>query len=156
MFKRLGRKAWLLIPTGMVCSWLVLSLVLPAVHEAAFSYKADVVAQHVVDHLWHAREVAKLRSQNQVVYFNRDADEYVAPMMKDGEVQQEFVNLAQWPYQASLVAADFGGKSSVTFNVWGAADAAGELVIDVAGYRRRIVLEPTLGRTTIEHLEQDL
>ncbi len=142
MFKRLGRKAWLLIPVGMICSWLMLSLVLPAAHEAAFSYKADVVAQHVVDHLWHAREVAKLRSENQVVYFNIDADGYVAPMMKDGEVQQEFVNLAQWPYQASLVGADFGGKSIVTFNVWSAADAAGELVIDGVSYLSPRLVEP--------------
>ena len=86
--------------------------------------------------------------------FDRGAHHYVIPVLSDGTVRKETVHLSQWPFWASLVDADFDGDSSVTFNIWGAADKAGEVVIDVSGHRRRIVLEPTLGRTTVERLER--
>ena len=131
MFKRRGRRAWAFIAAGTVCGWLMLGLVLPAANDAVFNYKADVVAQHVADDLENAHQLARLRSQNQTVRFDRGAHHYVIPVLSDGTVRKDTVDLSQWPFWASLVDADFDGDSSVTFNIWGAADKAGEVV-----YRR--------------------
>ena len=153
--KRVGRKLWIGVAVSMICSFTLLTLVLPAAHHAADSWKADVVAQHIADDLWSVQQLARNRNRDQRITFAPDANQYELPVWSDGAITTKTVDLGRWPFWASLVEADFGGDSSVTFQMWGTSDESGHVVVDVgSGHRRRIVLDSIVGRTRVERIEE--
>jgi len=143
------RRVCLAAATCLLSSFVVLGWLLPAAHNAVSYWKADLVAKCVAEDLCSARHLAQLRSCKQTVEFDVDKDRYVVPNLSDGAVTRTCLSLKEWPYCASVVAADFNGHPTVTFNGWGIASEAGEVVIDVGGHRRHVRLEPTLGRISI-------
>jgi hypothetical protein len=60
------------------------------------------------------------------------------------------VDLAAAPYSVSLVSADFGGASAVTFNGYGAPSSGGQVVVASGNQQRTIRLNAPSGVIAIQ------
>jgi type II secretory pathway pseudopilin PulG len=60
------------------------------------------------------------------------------------------VDLSAEPYQASIVAADFGGDPEVTFDIFGKPDTDGSVVLRSGHHQCVVTLDPETGKTTVD------
>ena len=122
----------------------------PRYSNACSRYQADSVARRIVSDFELARSSAGAASSSQRVEFRVDLNLYrlldQAPL-DPGPATYE-VKLGD--YQASLVSADFGGDSTVTFSGWGIPDSGGTVVISVHCEQRTISLDAEAGRASIQ------
>jgi hypothetical protein len=56
------------------------------------------------------------------------------------------VDLAQHPYQATLLSANFGGTTTLTFDRYGALTSGGTIVIGVGAAQKTITVNGDTGR----------
>jgi hypothetical protein len=69
----------------------------------------------------------------------------------DGKSYGDYtVDLGADPYSVTRVAAEFGGDATVKFDLYGAPDTGGSVVVEVGDVRRVVVLSPDSGSVLIK------
>lgn len=140
----------LLLVMAMVA--IIAAIAAPRYAMSAARYRADMAARRISADLAWARGRARTYSAARSVVFDVDDDEYAIPGIPDPDrpYQDYKVSLAEEPYRADIVSADFGGSDTVVFNGFGLPDNGGSVVIEVKGVRRTISLDQGTGEATVQ------
>jgi prepilin-type N-terminal cleavage/methylation domain-containing protein len=120
----------------------------PALHR----YRADAAARHIVADLGLARAKARQASQGQTVVFSLTNQTVrlngVADLDRPTATYE--VRLAEAPYYARIVSANFGGATQVTFDGYGTPSSTGTVVIEVGGFLKTVALSGVTGRAAVQ------
>ena len=130
---------------------LVSAIAVPRYGNSIMRYRAESAARRVAQDLALAQAHAASAGRPQPVVFV--ARGYQMPGMPhlNGKGYGDYtVDLGTDPYGVTRVAAEFGGDGRVTFDLYGAPDTGGSVVIEVGDVRRVIVLRPDTGRVQVK------
>ena len=130
---------------------LVSAIAVPRYASSLARYRADAAARRVAADLALAQNHASTAGRPQPVVFV--ARGYQMPGMPhlDGKGYGDYtVDLGADPYGVTRVAAEFGGDASVRFDLYGAPDSGGSVVIEVGDVRRVVTLSPDNGRASVK------
>ena len=126
-------------------------IAVPRYARALVRYRAETAARRLAADLEYARTLAHHASGNQAVVFDTAADGYTLTGRTDPDRagQPYTVALAGDPYRADLVAADFGGTASVTFDAYGTPDSGGTVRLEVGDYAFTVTVDGQSGDITL-------
>jgi prepilin-type N-terminal cleavage/methylation domain-containing protein len=128
------------------------AIAVPRFAEADARQRADAAARRIVADLALARTKAYTSGETVTVTFDVPADLLLVPGMTslDKSSSDYTVNLAEAPYRARLISADFGGVPVVNFDGYGMPDSGGSVVVKVGRYTKTVVLEPGAEKATVQ------
>ena len=128
------------------------SIAVPRVANSLARYRMEAAATRIVRDLALARARAKSASVSQAVVFDLAAGSYqlvgIEDIDRSGEVYE--VLLADYPYRATIVAAEFDGDTGIVFDGYGVPDSGGTVIIQGGGYQRVITLDPDTGQASVQ------
>lgn len=130
---------------------LMTAIALPRYSEATNHYKAELAARRIVADLTLARSQAISSSTNQTVFFDLASSRYTIAGITglDGKSADYTLSLGADPYNCSLVAANFSGATSVTFDAYGSADHGGQITVQCNGSLATVTLEASTGKASV-------
>ncbi len=122
----------------------------PKIDHALKSARSRSVAHWIKSDLNFAQRHARRTCTNQTVSFDVANHAYTMTGISDIDQRgQSYVTrLNDSRFQARLVSADFGGSSSITFNIHGQPSNAGTVVVSSGNLTKTIVIN-TLGQVNI-------
>lgn len=114
----------------------------PKYRSALANYRANAAASRVAADLRMVSAYARKASIAQSVQFNVAADSYTASMpdMNGRNIDYD-VALRSSEYVADVVSANFGGTSTVQFDIYGRPNAAGSVVVRSGSLQRTIQVD---------------
>ncbi len=156
MNRRRGSEARHHARTAFTLVELVMSLAIVAMFAAvavpryanfAAHQRAQGAVRRIATDLALAKRRAVLSSSSQTVAFTVATDSYIVGTMMDPDRPADpyRVILAQEPYNATIVSADFGGDADLVFDGYGVADSGGTIVLRVGGFEKTITVSGTRG-----------
>jgi type IV fimbrial biogenesis protein FimT len=149
-----ARQAFSLVELVTVIAIIAIlsAIAVPRYVSAQQHYRAEAAAHRVISDLTLARSRANTTSSPQKVVFLVAAGQYEMPGFTDPDRpgQTYTVRLADAPYKASLVTADFGGASEVTFDGYGVPNQGGNITVRAGDYERTVVLNANTGKATAQ------
>jgi prepilin-type N-terminal cleavage/methylation domain-containing protein len=150
---RAGPRAFNLIELVLVLSILAMvsAIAVPRYAGSIARYRAETAARRVAADLALAASRASDAGKPQAVVFV--ARSYQMPGMPhlDGKSYGDYtVDLGAEPYNVTRLAAEFGGDAKVQFDLYGAPDTGGSVVVEVGDARRVVVLHPDSGRVEVK------
>jgi prepilin-type N-terminal cleavage/methylation domain-containing protein len=123
----------------------------PRFANALTGYRAEVSARRIVADLALARAQARQASRARLVTFDLAGHRVTIadanPMADAGPVR--VTRLAEEPYRAELVSADFGGDAKVVFDGYGVPDSGGQAVVGHGGTSATVVLDANSGQAEV-------
>lgn len=139
----------------LIVMGVVASIAVPRYADSIARWRVEAAAGRIVADLSLARRHARSAGAEQTVLFSVSTDTYTLDGVRDpdGSDSNYTVSLAQEPYLATIVSADFGGDAGVVFDVYGMADSNGTAVVWVGKYSKTITVEGTTGRATVGGLQ---
>jgi len=131
---------------------ILAAMALPRYAGALSRYHAEAAARRIAADLALARDRARTYGAQRSVTFNPAAEQYQIPGLRDlkSSSGDYVVNLADRPYRADLVSADFGGDATVVFDGYGVPDGGGQVVVQVGEYQKTVVLDPNTGKAAVQ------
>ncbi len=131
---------------------ILASMAIPRFSAATARQRAAAAARRVVSDLALARKLARQSGASQTLVFDLAADTYqVAGMPHPDHPAKEYeVRLAEEPYRAAILSADFGGQKQVVFDGYGMPDSGGTVVIEAASEKRTITLDKDTGEASVQ------
>lgn len=126
---------------------VVVAIALPRFSASLATQRADSCAQRIVTDLKLVRRKAMGSSQTTTVDFQPATNTYSSSDIEHFNKSFELysVDLSEPPYQSELVDADFGGGTSVTFDMFGRPNFGGTISVSAGGAARTITLHPDSG-----------
>jgi prepilin-type N-terminal cleavage/methylation domain-containing protein len=148
------RRAFTIVEMAIVVLVLgiLTAVAAPKYRTALAMQRADAVARRVAADLRLARNYAKKVSQPQTVTFNLVAESYAMSSMPALDKPSTIYSVAlggSANYSAEIVTADFGGASSVQFDIYGKPNNAGSVTLRTSG-RQSVVQVDGAGLVTIQ------
>lgn len=126
----------------------------PKYADSLQRFRADLAARRIEADLTMARSRAKATSAEQKVTFTLppDGSRYRIVGMKDpdGKSNTYTVDLGEPPYQATLQAVDFGGKTSLTFSGYGIPASSGTIVVQAGIYTKTVTIDSSTGIAAVQ------
>ncbi|KPK79718.1 MAG: hypothetical protein AMJ81_12895 [Phycisphaerae bacterium SM23_33] len=140
----------LVVVLGIIA--VVVAIAAPRYADSIARHRADLVARRIVADLDLARAKAYASSTTVTVKFDVQADTVwlVGMPSMDRAASEYVVRLAEPPYHARLVYADFGGSPALSFDGYGVASSGGCLVVQVGQVRRTLNLDPGTGKVVVQ------
>ena len=128
------------------------AIALPRYARAVTRYRVQLAGNRIANDLGVARERARSLGASQSVSFDPAGDTYQIPGLEsmDGSGGTYTVNLSDKPYKATLVSANFGGSTTVTFDGYGVPDNGGTIVVQIGSVAKTIVLDSSLAKATVQ------
>ncbi|WP_197530305.1 pilus assembly FimT family protein [Bythopirellula polymerisocia] len=129
---------------------IVTAIAAPKFDNALKLARVRSAAKWIKSDLSFAQRHASRTSSNQTVNFDTSTHSYALTGVSDinRRGQSYVIYLNDSKFNAQLVSADFGGSSSVTFNIHGQPDNAGTVVVRSGNTTKTIVMN-SLGQVTI-------
>lgn len=130
---------------------IIAAVAIPRYGQAIARYRADAAARRIAADLARTRQLARASSAARTIEFRLGANTYYLAAETDlaNGKPGSLVALAEEPYHATLVSADFGGDGTVGFNGFGIPDSGGTVVLRVGSAQRTIAMDAATGATTI-------
>jgi len=148
-----SRQAFTLIEIVLVLAimGIIAAIAAPRYATAISRFHVDSAAKRLVRDLALARERARSRGVATRVTFTLASDTYQLAGLPglDGSPNYS-VNVADEPYKASLISADFGGSAWVVFDGYGVPNSGGTVVLDSGGYVKTVTIDPQTGRASVQ------
>jgi len=140
----------LLVVIAVIAIWA--GIAIPRVANSLSYHRAEAAARRIVRDLELARRQARISSAALSVTFDPSSDSYELAGLQDMDHADEpyEVFLAQGPYRATIVSADFDGDEEIVFDGYGVPDSSGSVVIDVGGYQKTVTLDADTGRGKVQ------
>jgi prepilin-type N-terminal cleavage/methylation domain-containing protein len=139
-------KGFSLLEVAMVLTiiGLISAIAMPRYHNFVTAQRADAAARRLTTDLATAKQLAKSSSKTQRVHFDVYQETYTMTGVPDPDVagNDYTVYLAEEPYTASLVSADFEGSAELVIDGYGVPQAAGSITLQVGDYIRVITVDP--------------
>ncbi len=133
---------------------IMAAVAIPKFSSSLHLHRAKSAAPRVAADLNLVRDYAKSTSTAQTVLFVPASDSYSTTtglMDLDHSSQNYAVDLSQWPYEVSLVSADFGaGGQTVVFNGYGVPDNGGTVVLQSGNQQESVVIDAVTGEATVQ------
>ena len=125
----------------------------PRYASASAGYRADAAARRLAADLRLARQSAIAASQRREIAFDPPAHCYTVRGVTalDRNAADYTVRLSDAPYHGRIKSA-FGQTAAISlfFDGYGSADQGGDIVLNVDGVQRTVVLEATSGQVTVQ------
>lgn len=130
---------------------IMVAVAVPRFVDALSYHRAEAAAKRIEADLKWARQQALSNSAPQTVQFSPGTDDYTIPGMDDLDHtgQTYAVDLAAYPYSASLESATLGGDSNVQFDRYGQPDSGGTITVQSGPFQRTVTIDPDVGAATI-------
>lgn len=130
---------------------LLASMAWPRFAAATTRSRADGAARRMAADLRALRGIAWRSSQSASLSIDVNGDVYTFVDIPDPDrpTATRQVRLADEPYVADLVSADFGGDTTITFDGFGNPVSDGQIVLRVGDHVRTVKLDGETGRVTI-------
>lgn len=124
----------------------------PRYAASAARYRADLAARRIVADLELCRSSAKAASSSRTVVFTVSTSQYrISDFASlDGKSGSYIVELAERPYEATLVSVDFAGDTEVKFDGWGIPNNAGTVIVSVVSEQRTVTVDAETGKATVQ------
>ena len=130
---------------------MVSAIAVPRYANSVARYRADAAARRVAADLALAQNNASTAGRPQAVVFVSRSYQMPGMAHLDGKSYGDYtVDLGADPYSVTRVAAEFGGDATVKFDLYGAPDTGGSVVVEVGDVRRVVVLSPDSGSVLIK------
>lgn len=131
---------------------LLAAVAIPRYANSVTRYRADAAARRIVADLELARSAASQASASRQVAFNSGNHTYQLQNVKNlnDNAANYDVDLTDPPYDAQIDAVDFGGDAVLVFDGYGTPDSGGFVQIEVGTEVRRVDVDATSGRATIQ------
>lgn len=128
------------------------AVAVPKYSQSLARYRADATARRVVADLDRGRAKAASSSQSWVVNIDLAKHELIIPGAGDLDTGTDdyVARLAEAPYEAKIVSANFGGGVAVTFDGFGVPDNGGSVVVKAGGEQRTITLDAQSGKASVQ------
>ena len=130
---------------------MVAAIAVPRYANSLARYRADSAARRVAADLALAQNHATTAGRPQSVVFVARSYQMAGLPHLDGKSYGDYtVDLGADPYGVTRVAAEFGGDATVKYDLYGAPDTGGSVVIEVGDVRKVVVLSPDSGRVWVK------
>lgn len=131
---------------------ILVAVAVPKMGRVVAVGRTQAAAKRVVADLHYARSVAMNQGKSVEVQFVVGGTSYTMPTAPDpngGNVGYQ-VDLLNTPYSASLTEVDFSGRDTVLFDMYGLANASGEIVVQYGNTKIEILLNRFNGIAEIQ------
>lgn len=138
---RLGRAfSYLELVVVLIIIAITASIAVPRYSEAIARHRADETVRRVLGDFTLAQQHARIQGAGQGIAFNVSASSYTLTGMPDlrKSTAEYTVSLADDPYGAQILSADFGGDTTLRYNGYGVPDSDGTIVIRVGNQVRGV------------------
>ncbi len=144
-----SRTAFTVVEVLIVAS-IITTLALVAIPRFTDTFdraRAAAAADRIVSDLTMIRENARTRGVSRSVAFSPGASRYDVVGMPDiNHPGRDYrVQLGSTEYDAQIVSANFGGDSTLVFDLFGDPDSGGTVVIRVRGHVRTVTVNADTG-----------
>ena len=129
---------------------LLAGIAVPRFSSSIARQRAVAAAKRVAADLSMARHRAVHSSESTTVTFSGSGYVVSGARHLDRSTDTYKVDLSANPYEAQILAADFGGDPEITFDIYGNPDSEGTVVVAVALWQHTITLDPNTGKTNVE------
>jgi prepilin-type N-terminal cleavage/methylation domain-containing protein len=131
---------------------IMAAVAVPKYLRSISQFRAESAAKRIAADLMYARESAINQGVHQKVVFATATNSYLMPDVANpnSSAVAYSVDLAFGDYPATLLAADFGGSETVTFDIDGQPDAGGSLTVDADGHQRTVKLDAVTGHAAVQ------
>ena len=146
------RRAFSLVELIIVLAIVALlgGIAVPRFSNSIARHRAAAAAKRVAADLRMARHRAVHSSESTTVTFSGSGYVISGARHLDRSTEAYKVDLSANPYDAQILAVDFGGDSEITFDIYGAPDSEGTIVVAAANWQHTITLAPETGKTSVE------
>jgi type II secretory pathway pseudopilin PulG len=130
---------------------VLVAMAAPRYAGAMSRYHADLAARRIASDLDLARSRARSYSLSCTVTFSTAGNSYTVSGVQDlkNPLNTYSVNLAEEPYGAKILSANFGGSPAVTFNGFGQALSDGTILVQAGQEKRTIAYCADEGTCTL-------
>lgn len=130
----------------------VVAIAAPRYADSIARYRADLAARRIVADLDLARTKAYASSSTVTVKFDVEADVVwlVGVRGMEGADSEYVVRLAEAPYHARLVYADFGNTPALNFDGYGVPSSGGYVIVQVGQVRKTLKLDADTGKVVVQ------
>ena len=151
---RTGRGGFTLIELVMVVviTGILAAMALPRMAGASARHRVAAAARRITADLALAQRNAVTTGSSQTVTFDVSADSYTLDGMQhlDHASLQYEVRLASEPYRATLVSVNFDGNEKIVFDLYGAPDNGGSIIVRVGSSEKTILVGADLGKAVVQ------
>ena len=140
----------------LVITVLVLGIIAaaagPRYADSLSRFRLAAAAKRVSDDLNYARDEAMSQGFEQKVIFVTASNSYSMANVPhpDSPGLAYSVDLSSTQYPVSLVAVNFNGAETVTFDIHGRPDTGGTVTVDSDGYQQVIDVDSATGVATVQ------
>ena len=138
----------LVLVTGIIA--VLAAIAIPHYAGSIQRYRADAAARRIVSDLALAQSRANTTSTSQTVVFSVASNEYRIEAAAATTAGAYTVRHGSAPYQATLVTADFGGETQMSFDGYGVPTRGGTLTLRAGSVQRTIAVDATSGRAKVQ------
>ncbi len=139
----------------LICSILGAAAI-PRYSSALLRLRADAAAKRIAADITYLQRQALYRSASQSIVFTPNGgsgtpNSYSMPTVQyvDFAAAGKVINLAQQPFNATIVSASFSGSNTLSFDRYGMPSAGGTVVIAAGGYQKTVQVDSSTGDVTI-------
>lgn len=138
-----------LIVVTLVISILA-SVAIPRLSAALTSRRLQAATRRIAADFAYARNAAKDTGKSVQVEYSAGTGVYSMPTIPSPNGDASYVvDLLQTPYPVTIASVDFGGDSTIIFDLYGHADSGGTLSISGAGQTTNLSFSQLSGKTTV-------
>ena len=124
----------------------------PNYAESISRFRVQAAAKRIAADLMYARQVAMNQGVSKQITFAIPTNSYSMPNVPDPDrsALAYSVALSTTAYPATILAVDFGGSVSVTFDRHGQPDPAGYVTVESSVYQYQVDVDGVTGGVTVQ------
>ncbi len=126
------------------------AIAIPRYGNLITNYRIDAAANRIISDLTIAQSQARSSSTPQAVVFTSSTNSYQLSGLTsmDSASRQYIINLANDPYQVTLVSASFGAGSTITFDIYGQPDNGGTITLRCGTRTTTVTVNASTGKAS--------
>lgn len=148
-----AQRAYTLVELVIVLAILVAMwwIAAPRYNSSICRSRSEQAARRIAADLNLARAQAVSSSAPVSLVFNVSSSSYSIAGVTglDNKSTSYNVNLSADPYDCTIVSASFNSTQQVTFDRYGSADNAGQVIVQCGGIQTSVTLESSAGKATV-------